>query len=143
MHLILDCDGILTDGTVVYHEDGTRSKSFHSRDIPAIKRLKERFDVVILTRSTWPGIHAFAHRCGVMCITGVKDKKEWIKENCAGKVVIVTDDIDDLDAVLICEACFYPNNAGTTFKFAVRDLPNCTQVGTGGQGLIEVIETMI
>ena len=30
--LLLDVDGVLTDGTVVMHADGTESKGFHIRD---------------------------------------------------------------------------------------------------------------
>lgn len=34
--ILLDVDGVLTDGTVVIHGDGTESKSFHIRDGAAI-----------------------------------------------------------------------------------------------------------
>ena len=34
--MLLDVDGVLTDGTVVMHGDGTESKSFHIRDGAAI-----------------------------------------------------------------------------------------------------------
>jgi 3-deoxy-D-manno-octulosonate 8-phosphate phosphatase (KDO 8-P phosphatase) len=34
--ILLDVDGVLTDGTVVMHGDGTESKSFHIRDGAAI-----------------------------------------------------------------------------------------------------------
>lgn len=34
--VLLDVDGVLTDGTIVMHGDGTESKSFHIRDGAAI-----------------------------------------------------------------------------------------------------------
>lgn len=34
--ILLDVDGVLTDGTIVVHGDGTESKSFHIRDGAAI-----------------------------------------------------------------------------------------------------------
>ena len=34
--ILLDVDGVLTDGTVIMHGDGTESKSFHIRDGAAI-----------------------------------------------------------------------------------------------------------
>ena len=34
--LLLDVDGVLTDGTILLHHDGSESKAFHIRDGAAI-----------------------------------------------------------------------------------------------------------
>lgn len=39
--LLLDVDGILTDGTIVYTDDGNEIKSFHTRDGLGIRLLQE------------------------------------------------------------------------------------------------------
>ena len=38
--LVLDVDGVMTDGRLIYHDDGTESKAFDVRDGHGIKMLK-------------------------------------------------------------------------------------------------------
>ena len=38
--LVLDVDGVMTDGRLFYHDDGTESKAFDVRDGHGIKMLK-------------------------------------------------------------------------------------------------------
>lgn len=98
--IILDCDGVLTDGKVHYTENGERSKSFHSRDITAITRLTEAgYQVIILTQSTWKGIKHFAERCDAKVFTGITDKAQWLERKMPAikyDFIAVCDDIGDI-----------------------------------------------
>ena len=48
--LILDVDGVLTDGKITYNDKGEETKNFHVRDGSSIKLLlKSGIDVAILS----------------------------------------------------------------------------------------------
>ena len=48
--LILDVDGVLTDGKITYNDKGEESKNFHVRDGSSIKLLlKNGIDIAILS----------------------------------------------------------------------------------------------
>ncbi len=52
---VFDVDGVMTDGRLLIHHDGTESKSFHTRDGLGLKALMRRgIDVAVITarRST-------------------------------------------------------------------------------------------
>src|SRR6218665_2408937 len=97
--IVIDCDGVLTDGKVLYHAHGTREKQFHSRDITAIKRLiAAGYTIWIVSKSTWDGLKHFAKRCGANYYKGVKDKAEWAERVLQGEPFIaICDDLDDLE----------------------------------------------
>ena len=103
--IILDCDGVLTDGKVRYHENGGRSKEFHSRDIPAIKKLIEKnYTIWIVSKSSWSGVKHFAKRCDCKYVTGVKDKAEWATRALNGEPFIsVCDDHEDMELCKLSE----------------------------------------
>ena len=79
--LVLDIDGVLTDGKILIEENGNVSKSFNVKDGLAIKLLlKEGIEVVFLSGSHSNSINLRAKQLGVKkCITGAKNKlKELI-----------------------------------------------------------------
>jgi len=97
MHIIVDCDGVLTDGKVYYSESGHRYKSFHSRDITALRELSEEHEVIILTASTWEGIRHLQKRIPkVKIVSGQTDKAMWVDENLPDiRAIVVCDDYSD------------------------------------------------
>ncbi|MFH1148145.1 MAG: HAD-IIIA family hydrolase [Pseudomonadota bacterium] len=81
--LLLDVDGVLTDGSIIYNDRGEEIKSFHVRDGLGI-RLLQRFgiEVAILTSRI---SEALMHRCRdlkiEMVIQGMRPKLrayEWL-----------------------------------------------------------------
>lgn len=74
--LLIDCDGVLTDGTLVITGDGEKMfKKFHTRDVRAIREFVARgFEVVIVTADDWPGIHHFAEKVGAEVLIA-RDKR--------------------------------------------------------------------
>ncbi len=102
--LLLDVDGVLTDGTIIYNEDGSETKHFHVRDGLGIRLLMDAgIRVAIVTGRTSRALH---HRCrnlGVEDIyDGVGDKGALLSriEARTGippeKMAFVGDDLPDL-----------------------------------------------
>ena len=80
--LLLDVDGVLTDGSIIYDDDGRETKIFNSKDGFGIKlAMRAGINVGIVTgRSS----KALRHRCENLGITllfdGVEDKAGMLAE---------------------------------------------------------------
>ncbi len=67
--LILDVDGVMTDGSISYSDDGTEIKSFNVKDGHGIKLLKRcGIDCAVITSRSSA---ALVRRCGELGITHV------------------------------------------------------------------------
>lgn len=102
--LLLDVDGVLTDGRIIYNDRGEETKVFHVRDGLGIRLLIQAgIEVGIVTgRSS----RALFHRCRNLGITrvhdGVKDKVAALESILADaglekdQTAFVADDLPDL-----------------------------------------------
>ncbi|WP_407275300.1 KdsC family phosphatase [Halothiobacillus sp. DCM-1] len=102
--LVLDVDGILTDGRLHFTEHGTEHKVFHSRDGHGIK-LAQRIgiEVAIISGRASPALHHRAQNLGIShCLTGIARKGEALIELCATLGIppehcaVMGDDVIDL-----------------------------------------------
>ncbi len=105
--LLLDVDGVLTDGRIIYNDRGGETKVFHVRDGLGIRLLiKAGIEVGIVTgRSS----RALVHRCRNLGIArvhdGVKDKAAALESILAEtglearQAAFVADDLPDLPIV--------------------------------------------
>ncbi|HPL62343.1 MAG: HAD-IIIA family hydrolase [Syntrophales bacterium] len=117
-HVIFDVDGVLTDGRIVYDDDGRELKFFDVKDGHGIKMLmRAGIGVVFLTGRTSRVVEFRARDLGVTDVfQGAKDKTavfDKILESRgipAGHVACVGDDITDIPLM---------RKAG--FAFAVAD----------------------
>lgn len=105
--LVLDCDGVLTDGGMYFSADGQALKRFDVKDGLALSRLARMgFPVAVLSGDQSA---ITAKRCEVLCIAhtilGRLDKEEALRELlaetgvAAEAVVYVGDDVTDLPAM--------------------------------------------
>ena len=80
--LILDVDGVMTDGGIIYSNSGEELKSFHVRDGTGIKMLiREGIKVVIISGRRSRSVDYRAQELGIKEVyQGVKDKVEVFKE---------------------------------------------------------------
>lgn len=64
--ILIDCDGVLTDGSLTIDHRGRKMfKRFHTRDVRAIRELVcNGFEVVIVSADDWQGIFHFADKVG-------------------------------------------------------------------------------
>ena len=76
--VVLDVDGVLTDGRIVLHSDGTESNFFHVRDGAGIKfLLRAGLEVAFLSGRSSPLVVNRAREAGVKeVIQGAKQKLE-------------------------------------------------------------------
>ena len=141
MHIIIDCDGVLTDGRVYYSESGRRYKSFHSRDITALRCLSEKHDVIILSASTWEGLRHLQKRIPkVKIVTGKIDKSAWVDENLPNmEIVVVCDDYSDKYLCRGAHKVFLPADASIRL-IHYTELLQADRVlmkARGGEGVID------
>lgn len=102
--LILDVDGVMTDGRVILNAHGEETKRFHVRDGYGIKRLLDAgIAVVIITGRKSKAVEHRAKELGIQEVyQGVKEKGSLCRELIARKNLIkdqvccMGDDLPDL-----------------------------------------------
>ncbi len=108
--IVVDCDGVLSDGALPYREDGVRSLNFYARDgLGIAMAVKSGVQMAVLSgrptdiaeaRHAELGMTYFSGRCA--------DKREGLLDLCnrmgvePQEVVFVGDDVADLPAFSIC-----------------------------------------
>lgn len=105
--VVLDVDGVLTDGQVVYIDDKAESKSFNIKDGLGIKLLQRAgIEVAIITGRVSPMVARRASELGIEAIIqGREDKGKALSEMleaksiAASQVAYVGDDLPDLAAL--------------------------------------------
>jgi 3-deoxy-D-manno-octulosonate 8-phosphate phosphatase (KDO 8-P phosphatase) len=146
--LLLDVDGVLTDGSIIYNDDGSETKIFNARDGFGLKLVMSAgIKVGIVTGRSSQALH---HRCDNLGIDllfeGVGDKAQMLEEIVA-KTGITTEHIafvgDDLPDLPIMK------HAGLSIAVAdaheiVRQKADWTTLAQGGQGAVrEVCEALL
>jgi 3-deoxy-D-manno-octulosonate 8-phosphate phosphatase (KDO 8-P phosphatase) len=79
--LVLDVDGVMTDGRLIYHDNGTESKAFDVRDGHGIKMLREAgIETALISGRSSPLVEKRAGDLGITeVIQGVRDKVEHLE----------------------------------------------------------------
>ena len=80
--LVLDVDGVLTDGKITYNNKGEESKNFHVRDGSSIKLLlKSGIDIAILSGRNSPSVERRAEELGITKIVlGAESKLNGLQK---------------------------------------------------------------
>jgi len=102
--LVLDVDGVLTDGSIIYDSTGAQTKAFHAADGQGLKYwLRAGHEVAILSGRDCPTVHKRAEELGIRFVrTGAKDKppvfEEILREvgASAPETCYVGDDLPDI-----------------------------------------------
>jgi len=102
--LVLDVDGVLTDGSLYYTERGEEIKKFHVRDGQGIKLVQQvGIAVVLMSGNASTAVEQRARVLGIPDIfLGVNDKLTTLEAFCArlglslAHVAYVGDDVNDL-----------------------------------------------
>lgn len=131
--ILFDVDGVLTDGKVNVTGDGSKMfKSFHSRDVRAIRELVfQGHEVAFVTADGWGGTQEFAKKCRVECFV-VKDKVK-IADRFPRGFMYVGDDAFDVEIMKRAARLFVPVDADPSVLFldGVRKL-----ITPGGHGVV-------
>jgi len=102
--LSLDVDGVLTDGSLYYTDDGGELRKYHVRDGMGIKLVqKAGIPVTVISQGTTGAIRERMRRLGVdEAHFGIEDKAVVLRDICARRnikmldVLHVADDVNDL-----------------------------------------------
>ena len=105
--LVLDVDGVMSDGKVTYTSDGTELKSFNIKDGVGIKRIhKAGVQTAIITGRVSPMVERRATELGIHhLIQGREDKLAALKELIASlsielkNIAYMGDDLPDIEAI--------------------------------------------
>lgn len=123
-HVVLDVDGVFTDGTISYTKDGEHTKNFDMRDGMGLEILRQ-FNVEVLVMTSEQS-ELVAKRMQKLKIEkvylGVKDKysllQQVIKEEniSINNVAYLGDDVNDLSNICSVGWSLAPNNATQIVK---------------------------
>ncbi len=134
-YILIDVDGILTDGKIYYTHRGEVFKGFCSKDVRAIRELiSYGYEVILITASSWPGAAHFAAKTGAEIFTFRNKLKilEYIKHN---RFIAVGDDVWDLQLMQLASVAFTTVDADDRLFLSLND--NLVILKTkGGEGVI-------
>lgn len=146
--LVLDVDGVLTDGSISYTDSGEEIKTFHVRDGHGLRLvLKAGVEVALITGRTSQAVAHRAHNLKIARIfQGVRDKLEVLRRLqkelhiAPEETAVVGDDLVDLPIML---------QAGLAVAVAdapreVRERAHLVTTAPGGRGAVrEVCEIIL
>lgn len=146
--LLFDVDGVLTDGTVVMHADGSESKGFNIRDGAAIVWAQRAGLIVGLLSARSSG--ATAHRAAQLAVRiveqGVRSKLKAYEQIARDariaddEIAYMGDDLLDLPVLARVGLSAAPADAAVE----VRERVDWVSAQTGGRGAVrELIELVL
>ncbi|MBC6427628.1 MAG: hypothetical protein GDA55_00045 [Cellvibrionales bacterium] len=138
--LVLDVDGVLTDGRLYYTGDGGESKAFHSRDGLGIKLLRRAgVAVAIISARSSPVVARRAAELGIApVLQGCTDKLAGVREVGAvsgvglERLAYMGDDLPDYCAMRAVGLALAPGDAHAD----ILALADWTAMAGGGCGAV-------
>ena len=147
-YLVLDVDGVFTDGGIYYNEEGEFAKKFDMRDGMGLEILRENnVEVVVLTSENSKVVAQRMKKLKIEnAFLGIKDKYSFLKQFLTLKnssfdaVAYVGDDVNDLTNICSCGWSFAPADAMNIVK-AHADVLLTNNAGNGA--IREVCEVIM
>ncbi len=145
--LVLDVDGVLTDGRLFYHDDGTESKAFDVRDGHGIKMLGHAdIETALISGRDCPSVEKRAADLGITkVVQGVRDKVPILKKMLTKKgigldeVAFVGDDVVDLS---VMSRVGFAVAVGDASEY-LFDTAHYVTVAPGGRGAVREVAELI
>lgn len=150
--LILDVDGCLTDGGLIYSQNSEESKietkAFNVKDGLGISTwVKLGNQVAIITGRTSKIVQRRAQELGVQHLhQGIKDKDRVLKEIVSSlgisfdNVAAIGDDLNDFNMLRLAKRSFTPKDGVKDIRDIVDTVLSCN----GGDGAVrEMIDTIV
>lgn len=140
---VIDVDGTLTDGSIIYDDNGTEIKSFNTRDGAAFFALKEMgIKIMILTGRE---CRATERRMTEMRVDylfqDVDNKSDFLHAFCENnsyskeEVAYIGDELNDISAMRLCGYVGCPSDACKE----VKEMADYISVKKGGEGVLRDI----
>ncbi len=146
--IVLDVDGCLTDGKIIYSSDGVESKNFNVKDGLAIATwIRMGNQVAIITGRQSDIVKRRADELGIKHLfQGIKDKDRVLKELMESlglksyEVGAIGDDLNDYNMLSQVGRSFTPNDGVKEIK----ELANTVLTCSGGSGAVrEMIDIIV
>ncbi len=146
--LILDVDGVLTDGGIFYDDEGGETKRFDVKDGHGIKlAMRAGIDVAIVSARESSAVRYRAKNLGIELVyQGIRDKVRALEEIMEKKslkpdeIAYVGDDLVDLPVIKRAGFSAAVNDAATD----VKDRADYVTGRPGGRGAVrEVVEVLL
>jgi 3-deoxy-D-manno-octulosonate 8-phosphate phosphatase (KDO 8-P phosphatase) len=146
--LVLDVDGVLTDGSIVYGDAGTELKAFHVRDGSGLKVWRAcGMRTALITGRRSVAVEKRAAELGIeFVVQGAGDKLAGLRDVLSRgnvspeKIAYVGDDLPDLPPMVRCGLAVAVADACTEVRAAAHYV---TQM-PGGRGAVrEVVELIL
>jgi len=138
--LVMDVDGVMTDGKITYTSDGQELKSFNIKDGLGIKRAQASgIETAIITGRTSPMVERRARELGIAHLVQGRDDKLAALSDLVGQmnlsldqVAYIGDDLPDLTAIESVRLGACPADAATE----VKSKANWVSTRAGGNGCV-------
>jgi len=144
--LVLDFDGVFTDGRVIVDETGVESVTCSRRDGMGLTRLRRRgLPMLVLSTEPNPVVARRCEKLGLECQHGIDDKLavllHWAKQHQVSResLVYIGDDVNDL-ACLQWAGCGVTVADGHPSALASADV---VLASAGGQGAVRELCDLI
>ncbi len=146
--LVLDVDGCLTDGKIIYASDGSEIKNFNVKDGLAISSwIKMGYQAAIITGRSSEIVAKRATELGISHLfQGVKDKESLLQELLERlglkhyEVAAIGDDLNDYKMLRSVGRSFTPKDGAKE----IRELVDTVLTSKGGDGAVrEMIDILI
>jgi 3-deoxy-D-manno-octulosonate 8-phosphate phosphatase (KDO 8-P phosphatase) len=146
--IVLDVDGCLSDGKLIYSSDGVESKNFNVKDGLGITTwIKMGNHVAIITGRDSKIVQRRANELGIKHLyQGIKDKDRVLKELVESlnlkffEVGAIGDDLNDYNMLQLVGRSFTPKNGVKEIKEIVKTVLN----HNGGDGAVrEMIDILV
>jgi len=146
--IVLDVDGCLTDGKIIYSSDGIESKNFNVKDGLAIATwIRMGNQVAIITGRQSNIVKKRAEELGIQHLfQGVKDKDRVLKELVEAlglkfyEVGAIGDDLNDYNMLKIVGRSFTPQDGVKEIQSIVKTVLSYS----GGDGAVrEMIDIIV
>ncbi len=124
-HLVLDVDGVFTDGRVVFGIEGEFTKTFDMRDGMGLEILREHgVNVMVMTSEDSAVVRQRMKKLKIAdTFLAVKDKFSFLEHICLERgigranIAYIGDDVNDLANLLSCGWAICPANATKNIRF--------------------------
>lgn len=146
--IVLDVDGCLSDGKLIYSADSIESKNFNVKDGLGISTwVKIGLHVAIITGRNSKIVQKRADELGIQHVfQGIKDKDRVLKELVESlglkfyEVGAIGDDLNDFNMLHLVGRSFTPNDGVKEIKEIVDTVLTCR----GGDGAVrEMIDMLV
>jgi 3-deoxy-D-manno-octulosonate 8-phosphate phosphatase (KDO 8-P phosphatase) len=146
--MLFDVDGVLTDGGIIYNDNGEETKVFNVKDGLGMRLLmRAGIQVGIVTGRT---SQALAHRCRNLGITllyqGVRDKKALLNEivETTGfdfdEIAFMGDDLPDLP---IMRKVGFSVAVANAHEYVIKEADVVTRANGGDGAVREICENIL